>query len=260
MSSSKIRLITYNIAHGRGLSLYQGFSPPQRIERIVRKIGHLLQRHQADVAALQEVDCHSHWNQRIDLFSQLLRDGPFRHGVIGLHNRRVGRKPLHYGNAILSRWPITSWQVQDFGHKTLGEKGFVYAQLSLPDQRDLSVVNLHLDYRSRQQRLRQVDTLISHLKAWHKSGKNWTWPIICGDFNSADRRRQDAVQHLLRYLQELADYRLHPRNMRTFPSFWPRLALDFVFLPPTCRVQRCEVLTVRLSDHRPVLLEWEMED
>ena len=51
-----IRFLTLNIAHGRGLSSYQGFHGVKGIERNLLRISHLFKREAPDIIALQEVD------------------------------------------------------------------------------------------------------------------------------------------------------------------------------------------------------------
>jgi endonuclease/exonuclease/phosphatase (EEP) superfamily protein YafD len=38
----------------------------------------------------------------------------------------------------------------------------------------------------------------------------------------------------------------------------PRRALDFVFVPPGCKLVKSEVIRSFLSDHRPVLVEFSV--
>ena len=82
-------------------------------------------------------------------------------------------------------------------------------------------------------------------------------PIICGDFNTPSTG-DDATASLLSHLADYGDYVLHPLNGPTFPSPLPRRALDFVFLPMGCRLVSCEVVSAMLSDHRPVVVEFEI--
>ncbi|MDX2108707.1 MAG: endonuclease/exonuclease/phosphatase family protein [Verrucomicrobiota bacterium] len=254
-------LITYNIAHGRGLSLYQGFSSGKRIERNIQRIAALMQHHCVDIAALQEVDSDSHWNKNIDMVELLCALGPCPHGVLGTHTRRTGRRPLNYGNAILSRLPILDWEEQAFGTSSLGEKGFVIALINLGG-RILPVINLHLDYKSRRNRIIQVEKVIEFVRLNHltlngrfekaRGLQKGFLPIICGDFNSTTLRSDDAVFHLFDFLLTIGHYQLYPKKARTFPSILPSLGLDFVLMPPQLEVVHCEVIRSRLSDHRPV--------
>ncbi len=261
MSISKLRILTLNIAHGRGLSTYQGFHKAKGIERNLNKIAHLLQRVSPDIAALQEVDEDSHWNQRIHLLEYLQKAVGFPHSQMGINTRREGRLPLSYGNGVLSQFPIEHADNQAFGSATLGEKGFLYTEHTLPNGH-LPVVNLHLDFRSRVRRIEQIERLISYLDERHreKGRESYFSPIICGDFNCRDRKPSDAVRHLFRYLTQHCEYQFFPKKGRTFPSFLPIHGLDFVFVPPTYKVRRCVVLRAYVSDHCPVLLDLEINN
>ena len=50
-----LRILTLNIAHGRGLSQYQGFLPERGILRNLSRITKLLERVSPDLVAFQEV-------------------------------------------------------------------------------------------------------------------------------------------------------------------------------------------------------------
>jgi endonuclease/exonuclease/phosphatase family metal-dependent hydrolase len=256
---SPLRLLTLNIAHGRGLSTYQGFHSARGIERNLNRIAHLIRKTEPHVVALQEVDEDSHWNKRIHLLEMLQGKSGYPYGYLGVHNRREGRLPLAYGNGLLSRLPIEYAEHRAFGQASLGEKGFMFAELALP-QAQLPVVNLHLDFRSRRRRIRQIERLIDYLdeRADGAVSGPFFQPVICGDFNAREGRPADAVRHLFRYLQERCAYQLYPQGKcRTFPSVLPTHGIDFFFIPPAYRVRRCEVLRSYVSDHRPILIELE---
>ncbi|MEM1221971.1 MAG: endonuclease/exonuclease/phosphatase family protein [Verrucomicrobiota bacterium] len=261
MEPFKLRLLTLNIAHGRGLSAYQGFHSARAIERNLRRIADLLKETQPQIVALQEVDEDSHWNKGIHLLDFLRKDADFKHSHLGVHNRREGRLPLAYGNGLLSQFEIEHAEHEAFGDAVLGEKGFLYTELCLPTGH-LPVVNLHLDFRSRRRRIEQVERLIRYLEARHQAKGEETYlsPIVCGDFNSRSGKPNDAVRHFFEYLQGYCAYQLLPTAGRTFPSLLPTHGLDFVFVPPTCEVVHCEVLKSYVSDHRPVLVDLEIHN
>ncbi len=262
LAGRKLRILTLNIAHGRGLSTYQGFHGSKGIERNLRRIARLLQRESPDVVAMQEVDEDSHWNQRIHLLDFLKAEAAYPHSHLGINNRRQGRLPLSYGNGVLSRYTIEHADNQAFGDAVLGEKGFLYTEISLPNGH-LPIVNLHLDFRSRMRRIQQIEKLIDYLEARHneKGGETYFSPIICGDFNSRSTKDRDAVRHLIQYLEGHCAYQLlpGPSEGKTFPSLFPMHGLDFIFVPPLFTVTRCEVLRSYVSDHRPVLVELEVD-
>jgi endonuclease/exonuclease/phosphatase family metal-dependent hydrolase len=261
MSSRQLRVLTLNIAHGRGLSTYQGFYGVRGIERNLRRIARLLQRKDADIVAMQEVDEDSHWNKHIDLLDFLKTEIGYEHSHLGVHNRRGGRLPLAYGNGVLSRFPIEHAEHHAFGTSELGEKGFLYTEHAMGDLH-LPVVNLHLDYKSRQRRIEQIERLVLFLEARHAqhASKSYLAPIICGDFNSRSGKPNDAVAHLFRYLEVQCAYQIYPLKGRTFPSILPVHGLDFIIVPPSYRVLRCEILRSYVSDHLPVMIDLEIRD
>jgi endonuclease/exonuclease/phosphatase family metal-dependent hydrolase len=262
MADKKIvRILTLNIAHGRGLSTYQGFVSERGIQRCLSRVGRLLQRVDADIVALQEVDEDSHWNRGIHLLDVLQEQVGYPHAYLGVHNRRAGKLQLAYGNGLLTQFPIRHAEHTAFGGASLGEKGFMCAEL-VTSHGILPVVNLHLDFRSRLRRIEQVKRLIRFLddKKYTRAGTPHLSPIVCGDFNSGSGKPGDAVRYLFHYLQEQCAYQLVPtgRKSRTFPSLFPIHGLDFVFVPPSYKVRSSKVLRSYVSDHRPVFVELEV--
>jgi endonuclease/exonuclease/phosphatase family metal-dependent hydrolase len=252
-----LRLLTFNIAHGRGLNPFQGLTSQRKLRLNLRRIATLLGRIAPDVVALQEIDERSRWAGNFDHLDYLRVHTRFPHSVFGINNRRAGLLNLSYGNALLSRHPFRAAETVVFGQRRVGEKGFLYVELEVGG-RCLPLVNLHLHFGSRAQRLRQLERLLTWLREKHRlHRKAWALPpIICGDFNNPGSR-DDATASLLSHLSDYCDYSLHPVTAKTFPSPLPRRALDFVFLPAGCRHVRCEVVRSLLSDHLPVVVEFD---
>jgi len=256
---SRFRLVTLNIAHGRGLNPIQGTSSAERIRWNLRRIAALLRRINPDVVALQEIDQRSAWAGNFDQLDYLAEHTGMSFSVFGVHNRREGRLNLAYGNAILSRHPIISSETVSFGARSVGEKGFIFVEIAVAGQR-LPLVNLHLHYRSRVQRFGQLDQLLAFLQEKRRVHQaDWPMlPIVCGDFNTP-ASAFDVTHALWEHLQELGDYSMHPQRGRTFPSVLPVRLLDFVFLPPRARSPRSWVLRSVLSDHRPVMVDFQLD-
>ena len=253
----RLRLLTFNIAHGRGLNPIQGLTSQRKLRANLRRIAGLLERVAPDVVALQEIDERSRWAGNFDHLDYLRVHTRFPHAVFGINNRRAGLLNLSYGNALLSRYAIRAAETVVFGRRSFGEKGFLYVELEV-EGRCLPLVNLHLHFSSRVQRLRQLEHLLVWLREKHRlHGKIWTIPpIICGDFNNPGTR-DDATASLLSHLSDYGDYVLHPIVGKTFPSPLPRRALDFIFLPAACLRVRCEIVRSLLSDHLPVVVEFD---
>jgi len=256
--SQRLRLVTFNIAHGRGLTPIQGLTSLRKLRMNLRRIADLLGTLGADLVALQEIDECSVWAGSFDQLDYLRAHAGFPHAAFGINNRRAGLVNLCYGNAILSRFPICETETIAFGKRKLGEKGFLFAEIDVGG-RIVPMVNLHLHFGSRRKRLLQLDHLVTWLRGKERErGCGWAVPpIVCGDFNNPDTR-DDATAALLSHLSDYGDYALHPLMGLTFPSPLPRRALDFVFIPPGCKLVRSEVVRSFLSDHRPVMVEFSV--
>lgn len=258
MARHHCRLVSFNIAHGRGGYLpYQGWVSHSRLRRNLSRIAELLVDLDADVVALQEVDEDSHWNGRLNLLETLRREAGYQHALMGINTRRKGAKPLAYGNAILSRFPVHFWENTPFGEATLGEKGFLYAEIEM-QALHVPLINLHLDFRSRKRRIAQVEQLVDFVRERPDSQRRIS-PLVCGDFNTSSQRIGDAARHLFLHLTEDDHYQLYPAGEGTFPAHFPRRALDFVLLPETCHVRSARAVRRVLSDHRPVLVDFDIK-
>ena len=254
----RVRLLTFNIAHARGLNPIQGLTSLRKLRLNLRKIARLLDQLKPDIVALQEIDECSRWAGNFDHLDYLRLHAGYPHAVFGINTRRQGLINLCYGNAFLSRHPIAATETVVFGQRSVGEKGFLFAEFDLGG-RLIPVVNLHLHFSSREHRIRQLGRLLAWLRDQQRSRRaHWhVPPLICGDFNNPGTS-PDATAALLSHLSDYHDYVLHPVKGRTFPSPLPRRLLDFVFLPPACLSVRSEIVRSFVSDHRPVLVDFHV--
>ena len=254
----RVRLLTFNIAHARGLNPIQGLTSLRKLRLNLRKIARLLDQLKPDIVALQEIDECSRWAGNFDHLDYLRLHAGYPHAVFGINTRRQGLINLCYGNAFLSRHPIAATETVVFGQRSVGEKGFLFAEFDLGG-RLIPVVNLHLHFSSREHRIRQLGRLLAWLRDQQRSRRaHWhVPPLICGDFNNPGTS-PDATAALLSHLSDYHDYVLHPVKGRTFPSPLPSRLLDFVFLPPACLSVRSEIVLSFVSDHRPVLVDFHV--
>ena len=253
----RLRLVTFNIAHGRGLTPIQGLTSPRKLRVNLRKIAALIKRLDPDVVAMQEIDERSRWSGNFDHLDYLRVHARFSHAAFGINNRREGLLNLCYGNALMSRHRIEAMETVVFGRRKLGEKGFLFAEMVV-EGKCVPFVNLHLHAASKAQRLRQLDHLVHWLRDKERQhGGRWCMPpIICGDFNNP-HTQNDATVALLSHLTDYGDYTMYPQTGGTFPSPLPRRRLDFVFLPHQCVKVECTILRTLLSDHCPGLVEFQ---
>lgn len=235
-----------------------GFTSSQKLRANLRKIAKLIGELNPDIVALQEIDERSLWAGNFDHLEYLRLHSGFKYTAHGVHNRRAGLLNLNYGNALLSRHPIMSTETVVFGKRSVGEKGFLFAELDV-NGRVVPVVNLHLHFGSREHRIRQIGRLLAWMTEKQRHSRSrWHVPaIVCGDLNNPGTSA-DATAALLSHLSDYGEYVLHPATGGTFPSPWPGRLLDFVFLPSACSVAHCEIVRCYLSDHRPVMVDFEL--
>lgn len=256
----KLRLLTFNVAHGRGpLPVHQSLRSMVKIRSNLLKIAALIKRLKADIVAVQEIDENSRWNGSYNHLTFLSEHCGLPFTAIGLTNERGGRYPRNYGNGVLSRWPIMHAETATFGRSQLGDKGFLFVETEVAAGRRLPLINLHLHHVSRKQRLLQAGILMKFMTERRKQrAAHWVAPpILCGDFNNP-AHTPDATAMLLGYCEETNNYTLLPKTGRTFPAALPARALDFVLLPQECHPVHAEVVRSYLSDHRPVLVEFDL--
>jgi endonuclease/exonuclease/phosphatase family metal-dependent hydrolase len=260
----RIRLLTYNIAHARGLGLHQSLRSRTKIRSQLRQIAQLIQRLEADIVALQEIDENSRWAGSFDHLAYLRDHTGLPHTVHGVNNRR-NHSLFHYnyGNALLSRFPITHHENVPFGRSIIGEKGALFAEVETPTGR-LPVINIHMHHRSRASRLKQAVRLMEFIDQQRQHrGAGWqAGPILCGDLNNP-AHAPDATAMLLGYCEQFDNYQLLPKATpgaasHTYPSVWPQRALDYVYLPSRCDRIEFTIVPSYLSDHRPVLVEFHL--
>lgn len=255
----RLRVLTFNIAHGRGLTPIQGLTLSRKLRLNLRKIARLIDELKPDVVALQEIDQNSRWAGNFDHLDYLKAHTGFEYSAFGINNRREGLLNLSYGNAFLSRHPIVESENIVFGEKTLGEKGFLFAELDIHGRR-VPILNLHLNFRSRHNRFKQVEMVMHYVAEKHRHRRDdWHMsPLVCGDMNNPSHR-PDATAELMRYFSLHGDYTLQPQGGNTFPAHLPRRALDFVFLPPECAEVSCEIGKSKISDHCPVWVDFTLK-
>jgi len=242
----KFRILSYNIH--RAIGVDRRFLP-DRIARIVRA-------HRPDIVLLQEVDEGAPRSRELDLARELgdSLDLPYR--AVG-HN--VTLRKGRYGNATLSRFPILCERNIDLTVGNWKRRGCQHTAIALGEREDrrLEVFNLHLGLSARE-RARQVE-MLARSRELADLGTNAPC-VIGGDFNDW---RSLLVPLLTDGMKFALTTESSPgRPLLTFPSFFPRGALDRIYSRGPLHAlgaQRCRLRLSRLaSDHLPVIADFEL--
>ena len=165
---TRIRVLTWN--------LWWRFGP---WEARRPAIAATLARLDADVVCLQEV-----WDDgEVNFAAELAGDLGFDH-VYGSGTEQDG---LRFGNAVLSRWPITSSAVLPLPAEPEVEEQRTCVRADIDGPRGaLQVFSTHLNWRFDQSDTRQdqVAAICSFIDASRPAGGRAVPPILCGDFNA----------------------------------------------------------------------------
>ncbi|WP_019139990.1 endonuclease/exonuclease/phosphatase family protein [Noviherbaspirillum massiliense] len=220
-----LTVATYNI-HG-AVGVDRRFSP-ERVAEVLREM-------RADVVAMQEVPLGGSKTPNV---LAMLEEAT---GMIGAAGPALKLPHKIYGNAVLSRYPITSARTIDLSFGSREPRGALDADLSCHGH-PLRIIATHLGLRPAERRdqirrlLQVFDTeempviLLGDINEWFVWGRPLRW--LTSHFESV------------------------PAPV-TFPSRLPMFALDRIWIRPRHRLVHVEVhstsLARRASDHLPLI-------
>lgn len=243
-SPATLRVLTLNLAHGRGEGLHQSLQKREEIESHLNAAADVVQRERPDVVAMQEADGPSAWSGDFNHVEYLARRAGLGHFARGEHVKGL---KLSYGTALASRGPLDNAVSVTFPPSPpTFSKGFTVGTVAWPGRPDfkVDVVSVHLDFLSKRVREKQVDKLAETIT---KRGRP---VIVMGDFNCDWDDSGSSVRRLAEKL-ELRAYRPEAADMPSFPTFNKRL--DWVLLSPSLEFVEYRTLDDAISDHRGVL-------
>ena len=242
-SSSNLRVATYNVHACQGLDRQRSET---RIAEVIAELG-------VDLIGLQELDLSRARSAGVDqagLIAEKLGWHRYFHAAM-----QTGEE--HYGNAILSRYPLTLRHACP-----LPGTGTFYCResrvaISMDVETPLGVIhiiNTHFGL-GRSERLLQAQLLNQE---WLANGARETPLILLGDFNSLPGSRTHRA--LAQHLRDVRKLVAPVRAFRTFPTSFPAFAVDHIFVnaalhPLGLDVHRSPLARVA-SDHYPLIAEF----
>lgn len=228
-----LRVMSFNVAHGRSESFHQGALARGEIDANLSAISALLRREVPALVALQEADGPSWWSGRFDHVEALGRGGG---QALALRAANVSGLGLSYGTALLSQLPCLAAEQRTFpATPPTFSKGFLRATLRAWG-RDVDVISVHLDFARQSKRDEQLALLAESLVPGRAT-------ILLGDFNCGwSRLRPWARAHGLK-----AESPTPSADLVTFPAHGRRL--DWILVSQELVLSDVRALPDRLSDH-----------
>ena len=241
-----LRVMTYNVHRCTGIDRR---TSPERIAHIVR-------HYAPDVVALQELDVFRARTNR-EHQVRLLADSLDMHFLFFPAVREAHE---HYGDALLSRLPLTPVQVNRLPsprrRRPYEPRAAIWAEIIL-DGRPIQIMNTHLGL-GRRERLLQIQALLGH--DWLGSPQCGAPLVLCGDFNTLPRSR--SYFQLTSALRDCESLMRGPRRKQTFPASYPLYRIDYIFVSREWEVRDIFVPRSRMlkvaSDHLPVIADLEL--
>jgi len=238
------RVLSYNI--------HKGFNVTNT-KFVLEQIKEGIRRSNADLLLLQEVVGNAESGAVSNLPSQFeyLADGVWPHFAYG---KNAAYEAGHHGNAILSRYPIESWNNLNISTNRWESRGLLHAGIQVEDK-IIDAFSLHLNLFEGGRRL-QSASVCRYIQ--EKTSAN-NPVVLGGDFNDWRKRISSSLIEGLG-MKEVYQV-LHGEYARTFPNLFPILPLDRIYYRGF-KARHASVLTdsfwKKLSDHLPLYAEFEI--
>lgn len=219
------------------------------------RIAEVIAVHDPDIVAIQELDLARMRSGRLDqaaVIAEQLRMRFHFHPAL-----RV--KEEMYGDAILSKYPLKLRHAGELptvkARLAFEPRGALWVTAQCEDH-EVQVINTHLGLSGRE-RAAQMQALLGPDWLAHPECRHPV--IICGDLNTPPW--SSVYRHCSAALRDAARHgKTSPRC--TFPSRFPFLRLDYLFVSDDVRVLDVSVprtpLTRLASDHLPVIADVEL--
>jgi endonuclease/exonuclease/phosphatase family metal-dependent hydrolase len=245
-----LKVLSYNI--------HKGFSTLP-FDFVLEEIKKSIQLVNADIVFLQEVVGENvkksqkikNWPEESQF--EFLADTVWKHYAYG---KNAVYSSGHHGNAILSKYPIESFENFNISKTPLEKRGILYSKIKLPGlNKNLHLFCLHFGLFEKGRILQAKDLCELILK------KDIDEPtIVAGDFNDWKHTIADILEKKVN-LQD-AYMMKHGKAAKTFPSLYPILKLDRIYFKHL-EMKDCHVMNGRLwkelSDHCPLYAVFKID-
>ena len=250
IESAVIRVATLNIAHGRKDGRNQMLLREQTIRNNLVEVADFLDRSEADVIALQEVDAESKWSGKFNHLDFLSDNSAY---VCSYHGLHASGRLYDFGTALLAQKPFRDSFTHSFKPSwPTTTKGFSFAALewnpggALPEPIGVNFVSVHLDFSRRSVRRSQIEEMVTVLS--QIAGPM----VMMGDFNTDWQTTDSSLKYLAEQMN-LSVFQPHADGLSTYGDKGARL--DWILISEELEFSRYSVIPDVVSDHYAVAAE-----
>ena len=243
-----MRLLLYNIRYavGGGASMHlpvPGAGYVLGNQTVLTDITAFIQSVDPDVVGLVEVDTGSIRSRRVNQAEKIASEL----GMSSSYETKYGEKSLNkmlpivrkQGNAFMAAARVHG---ENFHYFDTGIKRLII-ELEMDDYA-IFLVHLSLKYRHRHLQLRHLYDLIQETEK----------PVVvAGDFNTFWGENE-----IYLFMKAAGLKSANTEGLPTYPSRSPRKELDFILFQDGINVTGFEVPEIRLSDHLPLICDFEL--
>ncbi len=240
-NAPRLRVATYNVHGCVGMDR----------QRSETRIAEVIAGFSADVVALQELDLGRARSAGVDQ-AQLIAE---QLGWVLLFAPAMRNGDEHYGNAIISRYPLTlvrALELPGEGSWYCRERRIALWAAAETEIGRVQIINTHLGL-GRAERFLQAGLLAESLRTVPRGEPL----ILLGDFNSLPGSR--SLRVIRDHLRSARALFPSAGPCRTFPTRFPSIAVDHIFLNESLDLTSLSVpssgLAGMASDHYPLLAE-----
>lgn len=209
----------------------------------MQEIGEFIASEQPDIVAVQECDWDTRRTRAVHQNGvKFMNELSYHSGMFGIYGKSIDYAGGYYGIGILSKYPILKYErvLLPNDGKT-EQRSMLVADIELPGGEIITFVNTHLEVKTAQMRIEQVEFIQEYLKDCPDV------VFLAGDMNAAPDSQEMTM--LRGNWTDMTD------SVFTYSTSKPQIKIDYIYARPVERVELIETQVmeqVKLSDHFPV--------
>jgi len=216
-------------------------------KQALENISQFIKKQSPDIVCLVEVDDGSFRAGKIDQAEFIKETLDFKSMACFC---KYGKKsPLsklpyfhHLCNSVMSKYDFSS--IKEHFLKKGNKKLVLEVEIDCgKDKLSLFLVHLALGKRARTKQIKEIAQFVS---------KNKNPKIVLGDFNTLKGEQE------INLFVEETDLMVAQHKGKTFPSWKPKKSLDYVLFSKEIKIKKTTVPKVKLSDHLPIIVDFDI--